>query len=399
MNRIKGSIFFSVFAAMLGLMLIAPIMPPLIRELGMRESHSGLIISLGSIAMALMAPVWGRFSDMKGRKPVILIGFIGMSISCTLFAVTLYGGLNEWITGGVLLTLLIVMRSLIGMFIPAVLSSAQAYMGDVTEGKERSSGMAIISAANGLGLVFGPAIAGAFTMIGLLWPLYFGIVMALAAFIIALWFMPAAKPVIQEKPTKVNPFQRGLAVYLAAGLVTMVGIMTLQVIGGFYFQDQLALSTAATARMVSFGLMFSGAAMLIMQLIQMKWLKWQPRSMILIGSLFLLVSMLLFLVYNQLFVYYFAFFLFGIGSGLMMPGFMAGASLAVSKEQQGGAAGLVAAVQGISAVITPILTTTLYQVDKHIPFILVAVLVAIMSVMPWGSRNNQSREAEKSVSS
>lgn len=175
---------------MLGLMLIAPIMPPLIRELGMRESHSGLIISLGSIAMALMAPVWGRTSDMKGRKPVILIGFIGMSISCTLFAVTLYGGLNEWITGGVLLTLLIVMRSLIGMFIPAVLSSAQAYMGDVTEGKERSSGMAIISAANGLGLVFGPAIAGAFTMIGLLWPLYFGIVMALAAFIIALWFMP-----------------------------------------------------------------------------------------------------------------------------------------------------------------------------------------------------------------
>lgn len=187
--------------------------------------------------------------------------------------------------------------------------------------------------------------------------------------------------------------------YLAVGLVTMVGIMTLQVIGGFYFQDQLALSPAATARMVSFGLMFSGAAMLIMQLIQMKWLKWQPRSMILMGSLFLLVSMLLFLVYNQLFIYYFAFFLFGIGSGLMMPGFMAGASLAVSKQQQGGAAGLVAAVQGISAVITPILTTTLYQVDKHIPFILVAVLVAIMSVMLWGSRNNQSLEAEKSVSS
>lgn len=389
-NRIRGSIFFSVFAAMLGLMLIAPIMPPLIRELGMKERHSGLIISLGSIAMAVMGPVWGRFSDLKGRKPIILIGFIGMSISCALFALAMYSGLNAWIGGGLLLTLLIVTRSLIGMFIPAVLSSSQAYMGDVTEGEERGSGMAIISAANGLGLVFGPAIAGAFTIIGLLWPLYFGIFIAIAAFIIALLLIPAAKPVIQEKAPKVNPLQRGLRMYLAAGLVTMIGIMTVQVVGGFYFQDQLALSPGATARMVSFGLMFSGTAMLIMQVIQMKWLKWQPRPMILLGSLFLLASMVLFLISSQLVVYYLSFFLFGMGSGLMMPGFMAGASLSVSKEQQGGAAGLVAAIQGISAVITPLLTTTLYQVDKHIPFMLVALLVLVMGAIMLGSRKTQT---------
>lgn len=129
--------------------------------------------------------------------------------------------------------------------------------------------------------------------------------------------------------------------------------------------------------------------MLIMQVIQMKWLKWQPRPMILLGSLFLIASMILFLVFTQLPMYYFSFFLFGMGSGLMMPGFMAGASLAVSKEQQGGAAGLVAAIQGISAVITPILTTTLYQVDKHIPFTLVAVLVVFMAIMMLGMRKNQ----------
>ena len=56
MFRIKASIFFSVFVAMLSLMLISPIMPPLIRELGLSESHSGWIISLGSVWMAIMAP-------------------------------------------------------------------------------------------------------------------------------------------------------------------------------------------------------------------------------------------------------------------------------------------------------------------------------------------------------
>ncbi|WP_025679221.1 MFS transporter [Paenibacillus polymyxa] len=386
MNRIKGSIFFSVFVAMLGLMLIAPIMPPLIRELGLRESHSGLIISLGSITMALMAPVWGNLSDAKGRKPVILLGFIGMCVSCLLFTLTLFAGLNGWLSGGLLLVLLIVTRGLIGGIIPAVLSSSQAYMGDVTEGEERGSGMAIISAANGLGLVFGPAIAGAFTLIGLLWPLYFGIVIAAVAFVVSLLAIPAAQPVIQQKPARINPLQPGLRMYLFAGLVTMISIVTIQVIGGFYFQDQLGLTSEETARVVSFGLMFSGAAMLIVQIIQMKWLKWQPKPMILLGSLFLIAGMALFLISASLVVYYAAFFMFGIGTGLLMPGFMAGASLSVSQEQQGGAAGLVAAVQGISAIIAPILTTTLYRVDKYIPFMLIAVLVAVMAVIMLGVR-------------
>ncbi|MGY5485794.1 MFS transporter [Paenibacillus sp. ALE2] len=384
MNRIKGSIFFSVFVAMLGLMLIAPIMPPLIRELGLRESHSGIIISLGSITMALMAPVWGNLSDAKGRKPVILLGFIGMCVSCLLFTLTLFAGLKGWLSGGLLLFLLIVTRGLIGGFIPAVLSSSQAYMGDVTEGEERGSGMAIISAANGLGLVFGPAIAGAFTLIGLLWPLYFGIVIAAVAFVVSLLAIPAAQPVIQQKPARINPLQPGLRMYLFAGLVTMISIVTIQVIGGFYFQDQLGLTSEETARVVSFGLMFSGAAMLIVQIIQMKWLKWQPKPMILLGSLFLIAGMAFFLISASLALYYAAFFMFGIGTGLLMPGFMAGASLSVSQEQQGGAAGLVAAIQGISAIIAPILTTTLYRVDKYIPFILIAVLVACMAIVMLG---------------
>jgi MFS family permease len=365
-------------------MLIAPIMPPLIRELGLRESHSGIIISLGSITMALMAPVWGNLSDAKGRKPVILLGFIGMCVSCLLFTLTLFAGLKGWLSGGLLLVLLIVTRGLIGGFIPAVLSSSQAYMGDVTEGEERGSGMAIISAANGLGLVFGPAIAGAFTLIGLLWPLYFGIVIAAVAFVVSLLAIPAAQPVIQQKPARINPLQPGLRMYLFAGLVTMISIVTIQVIGGFYFQDQLGLTSEETARVVSFGLMFSGAAMLIVQIIQMKWLKWQPKPMILLGSLFLIAGMALFLISASLVVYYAAFFMFGIGTGLLMPGFMAGASLSVSQEQQGGAAGLVAAIQGISAIIAPILTTTLYRVDKYIPFILIAVLVACMAIVMLG---------------
>lgn len=375
MNKIKGSLFFSVFVAMLGMMLIAPIMPPLIRELGLRESHSGLMISLGSIAMAVMAPIWGRISDSKGRKPVILMGFAGMSISCLLFTAVLFGGLNGWMKDGVLLALLILTRSLIGAFIPAVLSASQAYMGDLTNESERGGAMAILSAANGMGLVFGPAIAGAFTLIGLLWPLYFGIVIAAAALVIALVLLPPAKPVARKKSVaKVSPLQSGLRIYLLFGLITMIAIVTIQVIGGFYLQDQLALSPEGTAQAMSIGLMCSGVAMLAVQLVQVKWLNWPPQRMLAAGSVFLMVGMVVFLLSGQMALYILAFFLFGIGAGWLMPGFMAGASLAVGQGQQGAAAGLVGAVQGVSAIIAPITTASLYQANKHLPFVLVAVL-------------------------
>lgn len=387
MVRVRFSIFFSVFVAMVGLMIIAPVMPPLIRELGLSETHSGLIISLGSVAMAVMAPVWGRWSDIKGRKPVILIGFSGMLVSYVLFTATMYAGTTKLISGGLLVVLLIAARGLIGLFIPAVPSSAQAYMADITDEKGRSAGMALIGAANGMGLVLGPAIAGGFALIGLMWPLYIGALLPVIAFIVVLLLIPTQKPVIQEQPPKVNPFQKGLRLYLFAGMATMLSIVTLQVVGGFYFQDQLSLTTKETARMISMGLMLTGVAMIATQGMQMKKPKWQPKSLILVGSLLLIISMALFLFVISSVGFYVAFFLFGIGAGLMMPGFMAGSSLAVAREQQGGVAGLIASVQGISAVIAPILSTSLYRVDKHLPFVFVAVFVLLMAITLLSMKN------------
>ncbi|WP_195575209.1 MFS transporter [Paenibacillus sp. 1001270B_150601_E10] len=380
MGKIRFSIFFSVFVAMVGLMIIAPVMPPLIRELGLSETHSGLIISLGSVAMALLAPLWGRLSDVKGRKPVIILGFLGMFIAYVLFTGTMYAGLQGMIKGGLLVILLILARALVGAFIPAVPSSAQAYMADITSENERGSGMAFIGAANGLGLVLGPAIAGVFALIGLIWPLYIGALLPILALIVVMIMIPSQQPVIHEKPPKVSLFQKGVRIYLFAGFVTMVSIVTLQVIGGFYFQDQLKLTTSETARMVSFGLMFTGVAMIITQGVQMKNKKWQPKQLLVVGALLTLIGVVLFLCFNHLAIYYTAYFLFGIGSGLLMPGFMTGASLAVEKEQQGGVAGLIGSIQGLSAVIAPLVSTGLYQVDKHLPFALLGILMLILSV-------------------
>ncbi|MBO0992962.1 hypothetical protein IPU53_08030 [Bacillus sp. SD088] len=89
--------------------------------------------------------------------------------------------------------------------------------------------------------------------------------------------------------------------------------------------------------------------------------------MILLGFLIFAGSTIIFLLTKELHFYYLAFFVFGLGTGLMMTGSMAGASLSVSKAKQGEVAGLVTAMQGVSAITAPILSTSLYQIDKHVP--------------------------------
>ncbi len=365
---------------MLGVMILAPITPSLIRELGLKEIHSGILISTGSIMTAVMAPVWGKISDRRGRKPVIIIGLFGLTISTILLTITFYSGLQHWISGGWLLFLMIAMRSVVGLFIPAILSASQALMGDEAGEQERGKGMAVISAANGMGLIFGPAIAGIFSLVDLLWPMYFGITITAVALLIIVFLMPATMPQGRIVKLRLKPLQRGLRLYLFASFITMIGLFTIQVIAGFYLQDQLGLPSDRLAWSVSFGLMCTGLAILIAQVIQSKWLQWKPSTMSLCGSIFMFASMVTFLFAHQLPGYYFAFVLLGAGAGFMMTGFMAGASISVTSEQQGSVAGLVTTVQGISAIIAPIVSTSLYHADHRIPIAGIALLSATMGL-------------------
>ncbi|MFC4597267.1 MFS transporter [Cohnella hongkongensis] len=337
-----------------------------------------------------------------------MAGFVGILISYALFTAAMYAGLHGAAQGGMLIGSLILTRSMIGAFIPAVPSASQAYMADITDTGNRSAGMALIGAANGLGLVLGPAVAGGLAMMGLLWPLYAGTLLPLVALAAIALLVPKrsvlengakASAAAKSKPPRLNPFQPGVRLYLSAGFVMMLAIVTLQVVGGFYFQDQLMIGTKEAARLVSFGLMISGASMLLVQALLMKLASAAPgpRTMLLAGGGLIVLGMGLLLAGSSLAVLYLAYLAFGIGAGLMMPGFMTGASLSVSAEQQGGVAGLVGLIQGLSGVAAPLLATALYNVDRHLPFAVIGalllLLVLIMLVLPGRALSDASPTA------
>jgi DHA1 family tetracycline resistance protein-like MFS transporter len=123
----------------------------------------------------LFAPILGKLSDRFGRRPVLLVSIIGTSIGFLVMGLA-----NA-------LWLLFVARIIDGVT-GGNISTAQAYIADVTPPEERSRGMGLIGAAFGLGFIFGPAIGGVMSHISLGAPFFLAAGLA-AANATGLYFM------------------------------------------------------------------------------------------------------------------------------------------------------------------------------------------------------------------
>jgi MFS transporter, DHA1 family, tetracycline resistance protein len=146
-------IFLTVFIDLLGFGILIPILPTFAQnELMMDESLIGLIVGIFSLMQFIFNPLWGRLSDVYGRKPILIFGLTGNIISYIATGLVLAG---VWKS----IPLLFISRALAGFF-SANIGAAMAYISDVTPPKDRAKGMGLIGAAFGLGFVFGPFIGG-----------------------------------------------------------------------------------------------------------------------------------------------------------------------------------------------------------------------------------------------
>lgn len=153
MDRRIWIIFLTVFIDLLGFGILIPILPTFAQnELMMNETLIGLNIGIFSLMQFIFNPLWGRLSDIYGRKPILIFGLTGNVFSYIITGLVLSGALKS-------VLLLFVSRALAGFF-SANIGAAMAYISDVTPPKDRSKGMGLIGAAFGLGFVFGPFIGG-----------------------------------------------------------------------------------------------------------------------------------------------------------------------------------------------------------------------------------------------
>lgn len=154
-------VFVTVFIDLLGFGIVMPLLPRYGRHFEASGFQLGLLMASFSAMQFLFAPLWGKLSDRIGRRPVLIVGLAGSTISYALFGYATSLGRDGVLLGLSALAWLFISR--IGAGIAgATISTAQAYIADVTGPTERARGMALIGAAFGIGFTFGPLIGAAF---------------------------------------------------------------------------------------------------------------------------------------------------------------------------------------------------------------------------------------------
>jgi len=181
-------IFLTVFIDLVGFGIVVPMLPLYARDFGAHGIIIGLIFSAYSIMQFIFSPIWGKFSDRVGRRPVLLLSTSAACVSYVLFAVA------SGMTNQALALALVVLSRVLAGICGGNIAVAQAYVADITPPEKRSKMMGMIGMAIGLGFVFGPGI-GAFSLstMGLPGPGWIAAVLSACNFILAFSILPESR--------------------------------------------------------------------------------------------------------------------------------------------------------------------------------------------------------------
>lgn len=382
-------LFFSLMAIGAGnTMLIAAVIPPLTRELGLPDWMAGAIFSVSALCWSFSSPFWGQKSNRWGRRRVATIGLAGYAISMLLLLLAAWAAVSELLTGAfAIFACLGLSRGVFGLLGSGTTPAAQAYVADRTTQKERQSEIAFISSGFSFGTVVGPAFAAVLVAnFGLLSPLVITSLLAGVMSFVVWKYLPENRAPIEDA-NKVANEQSSVGLWRSSRVLPFLTYaITLSLVTGILMQvfvfavmDKLQVSGPQAAAYTGPAFMVGAMAVMVAQLALIPRLKLRNKTLMILGCAPLLMGALLLIPAQDFATLILAQFFIGLGQGLTRPGFASGASLAVPPHLQGNVAGLIISANGAGFIFTPIFGLVIYQyVDPSLPFwICVALLIGM----------------------
>jgi len=412
LSRERFALLYSVMlVAAAGNTAMQSLLPAIGRELGVADIWVAVAFSLSAMVWVVMAPVWARRADRRGRRALMRLGLYGFIVSMLICGLALAAGLAGLAGPMLVFTIFMLGRTVYGFLGSASPSAVQAYVAARTDGEQRTAALAAIASSFGLGTIIGPAIAPLFILppLGLSAPLFaFAII---AAVVLALLILrlpddtprnPArgqivAYPAIGGAGAEAAPDENA-RVALAwrdprvlpwhmIGIVGGHGHAVLLGVIGFLVIDRLNLPLDHAQQWIAIVLMAGAAASLFAQWWLIPQLALSPRQLVLWGALVAAFGAALTGIAQGVYLLTIGFALASLGFGLFRPGFTAGASLAVGPDEQNEVAGQVTSVNGVAFVAGPALGVGLYWFGLPLPFLATAALMlALAAWTRWSFR-------------
>ncbi len=182
-------IYITVFIDLVGFGIVIPALPYYAESPAFRATpfDIGLITASYSIMQFFFSPILGSWSDRIGRRPILFFSILGSAVGYLFigFAFSLWmlylGRIIAGITGG-------------------NISTAQAYIADVTTRENRAKGMGLFGAMFGLGFIFGPAIGGILSRYGIQVPFFFAAALCLLNAVLVYFILPESVKLNADAP-------------------------------------------------------------------------------------------------------------------------------------------------------------------------------------------------------
>ncbi|MDO4791052.1 MAG: MFS transporter [Buchananella hordeovulneris] len=369
-----------VLLANLGQFILSPVIAPLAREVHLDEWKIGLTISLAALMVFTTSKSWGRRSQSWGRRAVLRLALVGAFVVSTAFAFVASAGMTGAIGVTVLFLLFLLLRGVgFGASLSAITPTTQAFIVDVTPpGPARVKGLAGLGAVQGISMVLGALVGGVLAgTLGLRAPLFALPIMLVAAFLLVQFVLKdQPKSELVAAPAKVSWRDPRVFPFLAAGFAMFTGLGFIQLISGFMVQDRAGVAGAAASMYTGAVLLAAGLAIAVAQAVIVPRSGWAPPQLLRNGMSLALLG-LLGMVPNLGWVgLVVAAGVMGLGMGIAMPGYTSGPTMLVRRDEQGDLAGLSNATSGLTFVISPALSSALYQVWHTLPVVVGAVMMA-----------------------
>lgn len=370
-------IWLTVFIDLVGFGIIIPILPLYAERQGATPFQIGALLASYSLMQFIFAPILGSLSDRVGRKPVLALSLLGTAVA----SVTL--GLASSLPNG--LWLLFVARTIDGIT-GANLSTAQAYVADVTTPEKRAKGLGLLGMAFGLGFVLGPAIGGTLASVDIALPFYFVAALALGNSILMLFRLPEPKQhqsfAVHAKSrfSRVADAMRSPATRLLL-IITLLGTLAFAMMEStlaLLLKDRFGYGEAEAGYVFA----FIGVVIAAVQggLISRLVARFGERPLLVAGSAILAIALALLgaPLPASLAILLVSVSLLAAGSGVQTPALSSLVSRHAPSAAQGTSLGINQSMSALGRIVGPLAGGFCYSVGHPVPYYVGAGLMAVV---------------------
>lgn len=387
-----GFIFVTLLIDITGWGIILPIVPKLIKELihgdiSEAAQYGGWLGFTYAFTQFIFSPLIGNLSDRYGRRPVILISLLGFAVDYIFLALASSIG---WLFLG---------RIIAGLT-GASISTASAYIADISADEDRAKNFGMIGAALGMGLIIGPVIGGLLGHYGARVPFYAAAGLCFFNFLYGYFILPESLNENKRRPfdwKRANPVgsfiflgkNHNISGLIIALVLIYIGIHAVQSNWHFFTMYQFGW----TERMVGISLGVLGLLLGLVQGVLIRWTtpKLGEEKSIYYGLICYAVGLLLFAFATQGWMMFAFLIPYSLG-GICGPALQSVITKNIPSNEQGELQGALTSLVSATSIIGPPIMTNLFYYFTHneapfrfsgAPFFLASVLIVLSAIIVY----------------